>query len=120
MHVHEVKIENIKNLGGPSTTVNLDLQRPDGTLSGWTVIAGRNGSGKSTLLQAIAVSLTGPEAARAVQETWAGWIRHGAPSASVSTRIRYSAGLDRFSETGRLPKESFWTGLRWDTAEAGP
>ena len=120
MWVHQVKIENLKCFQSSPYDVDLDLERPDGTLAGWTVVAGRNGAGKSSFLQAIALSLAGPEAARSLQETWAGWIREGESALTVSTRIRYSADHDRIKETGRLPKQSFWTGLRWDADEEGP
>jgi hypothetical protein len=120
MWVHQVKIENVKSFQSAPYDVDLDLERPDGSLAGWTVVAGRNGAGKSYFLQAIALSLAGPEAARSLQETWAGWIRKGETESTVSTRVRYSPDHDRIKETGRLPKQSFWTGLRWDAAEEGP
>ncbi len=120
MWVHQLKIENLKSFLGPPHDVDLDFERPDGRLAGWTVIAGRNGAGKSSFLQAIAVSLAGPETARTLQGSWSGWIRSGEPSAVVATRIRYSPSHDRFVETGRRPKQSFWTGLRWDATKQGP
>lgn len=120
MWVHEVKIENLKSFRNSPLDVDLDLERPDGSLAGWTVVAGRNGAGKSSFLQAIALSLAGTETARSLQESWSGWIREGESAATVSTRIRYSADYDRFKETGRLPRQSFWTGLRWDSVEEGP
>lgn len=120
MLVHQIKIQNVKSFGTSPQDVDLDLERPGGNLAGWTVVAGRNGSGKSSFLQAVAVALAGPETARTLKESWAGWIRVGQPTATVSVRIRYSSGHDRFFKTGRLPKESFWTGLRWDASESGP
>lgn len=120
MWVHQLKIENLKSFLGPPNDVDLDFERPDGRLAGWTVVAGRNGAGKSSFLQAIAVSLAGPETARTLQESWSGWIRSGQRSAIVATRIRYSPEHDRFVETGRRPKQSFWTGLRWDATQQGP
>ena len=56
MHVSHIRLENIRGF----REVDLDLRRPDGSLAGWTVFAGRNGSGKSTLLQGIAVAGAGP------------------------------------------------------------
>jgi hypothetical protein len=120
MWVHQLKIENLKGFLGLPHDIDLDFERPDGSLAGWTVVAGRNGAGKSSFLQAIAVSLAGPEAARTLQESWSGWIRAGERSAIVATRIRYSPDHDRFVETGRRPKQSFWTGLRWDATDQGP
>lgn len=120
MYVHEVKIENIKSFGDGAHEVAIDFERPGGEFAGWTVIAGRNGAGKSTFLQALGLSIGGPEAARTLQESWSGWIRQGSDFATVATRVRYSSDHDRFVETGRLPRESFWTGLRWDATETGP
>jgi hypothetical protein len=120
VYVHEVKIGNVKSFGEASHAAHIDFERPGGRFAGWTVVAGRNGAGKSTFLQAIAVSLGGQEAARTLQESWAGWIHHGAHYATIATRVRYSPDHDKFFETGRLPKESFWTGLRWDVSETGP
>lgn len=120
MYVHEVKIENIKCFGDDDRGASIDFERASGVFAGWTVVAGRNGAGKSTFLQAIALSLAGAESARTLQESWAGWVRQGADYATLSTRVRYAPNYDRFFETGRLPKESFWTGLRWDTTDAGP
>ncbi len=120
MYVQEVKIENVKCFGDGAYLAEIDFERPGGAFAGWTVIAGRNGAGKSTFLQAIALSLTGTEAARTLQESWSGWIRESATFATVATRVRYAPALDRFVETGRLPKESFWTGLRWDATDTGP
>ena len=120
MYVHEVKIENIKSFGEGDGEVAVGFERPGGTFAGWTVIAGRNGSGKSSFLQAIALSLAGPETARSLNERWAGWIRQGSRFATVATRVRFEPDYDRFIESGRTPKESFWTGVRWDVSEAGP
>jgi hypothetical protein len=120
MWLQELRIENLKGFSSGPFEALIDFERPDGPLAGWTVIAGRNGAGKSTFLQAIALSLAGTEAARTLQETWSGWIRHGEKTASVATRIRWSVDRDRFTEGGRHPKQSFWTGLRWDATEQGP
>jgi hypothetical protein len=120
MYVHEVKISNVKSFRDGTMESTIDFERPGGTFAGWTVVAGRNGAGKSSFLQAIALSLAGPEAARSLQESWSGWIRESATHAMVSTRVRYAPEFDRFVETGRLPKESFWTGLQWETSATGP
>lgn len=50
MYIRKIEIENIRGF----EKLELDLTRPDGSLAGWTVAAGRNGSGKTTLLKAIA------------------------------------------------------------------
>lgn len=58
MYVSRLRIDNIKGFHG-DRSVDLDLTRPDGSHSGWTVLAGPNGSGKTTLLRAVALTLTG-------------------------------------------------------------
>jgi energy-coupling factor transporter ATP-binding protein EcfA2 len=84
MHIRQIKLSNIRGF----REVNLDLTRPDGSLAGWTVLAGRNGSGKSTLLKAIALAVAGPEAARALQPSFGDWIRAGSREASVVVPLK--------------------------------
>jgi DNA repair exonuclease SbcCD ATPase subunit len=59
MHVSRLRISGVRGFHG-DRSVDLDLTRPNGSLAGWTVLAGRNGSGKSTILQAFALALAGP------------------------------------------------------------
>lgn len=59
MLIRRIHIENLRGFRDGDLAVDLDLKRPDGSLAGWTVIAGRNGAGKTTLLQAIALALLG-------------------------------------------------------------
>lgn len=59
MHVSRLRVSGVRGFYG-DRAVDLDLTRPDGSLAGWTVLAGRNASGKSTLLQALALALAGP------------------------------------------------------------
>jgi hypothetical protein len=120
MWIQELRIENVKGFGSGNLKVALDFERPGRSLAGWTVVAGRNGAGKSTFLQAIALSLSGSEAARTLQESWSGWIRTGTDAATVATRIRWLEDVDRFVESGKRPRASFWTGLRWDATDQGP
>lgn len=77
MYISRVRIENIRCFGSGEQAVDLDLRRPDGSYAGWTVIAGRNGAGKTTLLRTIALTVAGINVARALQETYVGWIRRG-------------------------------------------
>lgn len=70
MHLKRVQLENIRGF----REVDLDLRRPDGSYAGWTVLAGRNGSGKSTFLRAVALAITGPQDARALQESFQHWL----------------------------------------------
>lgn len=89
MYVRRIKIESVRGLGAKREGVDLDLARPDGRYAGWTVLAGRNGTGKTTLLRAVALSLLGPLAARTLQDSFEGWIRHGEREAHVKTEIDY-------------------------------
>lgn len=118
MYVTEVRIENVKGFRDGPLGVRLSLERPEGSPAGWTVLAGRNGSGKTSFLRAIALSIAGPSAARALQESFAGWIRDGASAAHVATRIQYDQ-RDRFEKTGRLPSQTFWSGLQWERSSSG-
>lgn len=119
MYIREIQIENIRGFGEGEQGVSLDLTRPDGSLAGWTVIAGRNGTGKTTLLRAIALSVIGPVASAVLHGSFAGWIRKGAAEAEVLARIDYDKG-DRFEGDGKLPASGFWSGLRWEQQASGP
>lgn len=83
MHIREIHVENIRCFGGDGRGVHVDLTRPDGSLAGWTVFAGRNGTGKSTLLKAVALAVVGPSWTGKLQDSFVGWVRkqqHGARS----------------------------------------
>lgn len=108
MHIRQVKIRNIRGF----REVDLDLTRPDGSIAGWTVLAGRNGSGKSTLLKAMALALAGPAVAHSLQESFARWVRMGEQKAEVTT------WLDLSPEAHSGPEQSFW-GLSWTRSEMG-
>ncbi|MCP4152338.1 MAG: AAA family ATPase [bacterium] len=88
MYIKSIHIASIKCL----RDVKLDLQRPDGSYEGWTVIAGGNGTGKSTLLQAIALTLAGPLYARTLQESFVRWVSFGKKMATSSTGLALNAG----------------------------
>ncbi len=83
MFVERVRIKNVRGF----RELDLELGRPEGDASGWTVLAGRNGSGKSTLLQAIALAVSGPATARSLKESFAGWVREGEPKAEVKAEL---------------------------------
>ncbi len=113
MYLHSVRIDSIRGFRGGSKATEITFCRPGNKYAGWTVLAGRNGAGKSTLLRAIALSIAGPVAARALCQSFSGWINHGCKSGFVATQLSFEATSDRFSKTGRLPATTFWTGLRW-------
>lgn len=117
MYLTRIVIENIRGFGEADQKVDIPFERPSGDYAGWTVVAGRNGAGKSSLLKSIALSIAGPSAARALQESFAGWIRSGATTASVATQIAFDSTSDRFERTGRIPASTFWTGLKWEGEE---
>ena len=103
MYIDRVVIQDIKGF----RSLDLEMKRPDHSYAGWTVLAGRNGAGKSTLLQAIALAIAGPDVARSLRESFAGWIRRG------------SQFGDGFVDKGKLPKASFWIPLHWELPETG-
>ncbi len=112
MYIRKIVIENIKGLGSEKKRVDIDLTRPDGSLAGWTVFAGRNGSGKSTILKAVALSLSGLTAASRLHDSFAGWIRKGEKEASVRTLIQPD-DRDVFNGAARPRTKAFWTGLKF-------
>jgi hypothetical protein len=118
MYIREIQIENIRGFGGGAQGVSLDLTRPDGSLAGWTVIAGQNGTGKTTLLRAMALSVIGPTASTVLQGSFAGWIRKDAKDAKARVRIEYDAA-DRIDGQGERPAAGFWSGLRWERQTGG-
>jgi energy-coupling factor transporter ATP-binding protein EcfA2 len=86
VYIRNIRISDVRGF----REVDLDLSRPDGSFAGWTVLAGRNGSGKSTLLKAIALAVVGPEAARALQPSFADWLRAGSSKAEVEVHLEAS------------------------------
>ena len=93
MHVARLQISGVRGFYGPRS-VNLDLRRPDGSLAGWTVLAGRNGSGKSTILQALGLALAGPRSTGFIPSL-ADWISVGAASAEIRAMLSLS-GSDSY------------------------
>lgn len=86
MYIRKIRISDVRGF----REVDLDLSRPDGSFAGWTVLAGRNGSGKSTLLKAIALAVVGPEAALALQPSYADWPHIGCLRAEVEVHLEPS------------------------------
>ncbi|MEU8626728.1 AAA family ATPase [Streptomyces sp. NPDC048669] len=117
MYVSRVHVENIRSFSGPRV-VDLTLTRPDGSHAGWTVLAGRNGAGKTTLLRALALSLSGPAAARGLVQSFDNWVTRGADSGTAEAEIVRDAAFDRFTASGRTQND-FWTGMRWTSPGDG-
>lgn len=85
MHVAKLRITGVRGFHG-DRSIELDLTRPDRSLAGWTVLAGRNGSGKSTFLQALALALAGPRSTSFIPSL-ANWMSTGETSAEVSAEL---------------------------------
>ncbi|MEV5708833.1 AAA family ATPase [Actinoallomurus sp. NPDC052274] len=96
MHVAKLDISGVRGFYG-DRSVALDFSRPDGSLAGWTVLAGTNGSGKSTLLQALALLLAGPHSTAFIPSL-ADWMSNGCESARMEATLHLS-GLDSFQPT---------------------
>lgn len=75
MYLQRLHINNVKCFGPPERALDLDLTRPDGSLAGFTVVAGRNGSGKTTFLRCAALALSAEDTVRRLQPSFEGW-RH--------------------------------------------
>lgn len=112
MHISRIRLSNIRGFRDGALDVDLDLRRPDGSLAGWTVLAGRNGAGKSTLLKAVALAIAGRGVARGLQQSFAGWVRKGEEEAAIKLELLVH-GEDRFfKQTGDSPG-SFELSLIW-------
>jgi hypothetical protein len=122
MYIRKIWIENIRCFGADERRVELDLARPDGSLAGWTVVAGRNGAGKSSFLKAIALAVAGPSAARSlVPSGFAGWIRKGVQSSGyMGVELDCFDEGDGFTGAGTTPKEAFWADLVLEPQAEGP
>lgn len=114
MFISRVRLRNIRGFHD-ARDVDLDLTRPDGSHAGWTVLAGRNGSGKTSLLRAIALAASGPAVARNLIPDFEDWIAVGKHEASAEVRLSYDVGVDRWSGSGRTPKDTFLASLKWAT-----
>jgi hypothetical protein len=116
VYVKEVRLQNVRGFSG-TRDVSLDLTRPDGSLAGWTVLAGRNGAGKTSLLRAIALAIGGPAVARNLIPDFAGWVSAGERLAVAAVRLDWDADADHFRKGERPPPGPFWAGLAWEVQE---
>jgi energy-coupling factor transporter ATP-binding protein EcfA2 len=110
MHIRKIHIENVRGFRGGNLAVDLDLRRPDGSLAGWTVLAGRNGSGKTTLLQAIALALLGQSSL--IDDDLAGWVHDGEEGAAVTLAVE--PGLHGEAQRGVLQDDPVVYSFGWE------
>lgn len=119
MYIRKVWIENVRGFGAEEHGVKLDLERPDGTFAGWTVVAGRNGAGKSTFLKALALAIAGPTAARSLEASFAGWIRAGKSQGYMGVELGRGES-DGFVGGGYINRDPFWADIELKTQTEGP
>lgn len=123
MHIRKIHIENIRCFGEGEQSVRLDLTRDpgqrDGALAGWTVLAGRNGTGKSTLLKAIALCLTGPDEARQLLPSYAGWVRTGAREGKVELDLQFDSIDFEGTEVFTSGRDGAEARLSWERRNGG-
>jgi energy-coupling factor transporter ATP-binding protein EcfA2 len=84
VYITRVQLDGVKGFHG-ARAVDLRLAGR----GGWTVLAGRNGAGKSTLLQAVALVLSGPDTARALVPSIAGWVSEGTSTGRVALCVTH-------------------------------
>lgn len=111
MYVSSVHLQNVRGFHG-ARDVDLTLTRPDGSHSGWTVLAGRNGSGKTSLLRAIALVMAGPDLAHSLID-FNSWVSSGEDTALAELVVVASMRGDR-RIPHNLPKfDQVKSGLAW-------
>lgn len=104
MHLHAITISNVRSIAEVSWRL-----ADDADCSGWHVVLGDNGSGKSSFLRAVALSLVGPADAVALRQSWGDWLRHRERVGNIQIDFDYSPTFDKFSDSGRPPKNNYCT-----------
>src|SRR5437016_730442 len=88
MHVARLEISGFRGFSG-DRSVDLNFAWREGSLAGWTVLAGRNASGKSTMLQALGLALAGPKSTGFIPSL-ADWISSDHSSANIRATLNMS------------------------------
>lgn len=114
MRVTKLHITNVRGFLGDVAATNLRIAKGE---PGWHVFAGRNGAGKSTLLRATALALVGPDHARALMPSFAGWIRDGASLGAAAVWVTRDSE-DGLQGAGMTPKP-LSAGLSWARTSEG-
>lgn len=114
MYIARVRVENVRGFHD-ARSVDLGLERPDGTYAGWTVIAGRNGSGKTSLLRAIALAISGHSSAGVLMPDSSNWITVGRDAGSVGLDLVADPVLDLSGE-GDVSEEPLSLSMSWRLA----
>lgn len=105
MYIRRVKIRNVRGF----KELDLDFTRPDGSLAGWTVLAGRNGAGKSSMLRLLALTVYGTVTTAQLHGNIGGWLREGSRKGSTSV----SLALDGSEVTGTESQSTVDWNVEW-------
>ncbi|HKH44678.1 MAG TPA: AAA family ATPase [Thermoanaerobaculia bacterium] len=100
-----MKIRNVRGF----KELDLDFTRPDGSLAGWTVLAGRNGAGKSSMLRLLALTVYGTVTTAQLHGNIGGWLREGSRKGSTSV----SLALDGSEVTGTESQSTVDWNVEW-------
>jgi len=120
MYLRRAILENIRSF----SDLDFDFERPGddqhASYAGWSVVLGDNASGKSTLLKAISLAIVGPDNARILQPSAAGWIREGHNSATIALQL-IASPEDRWTGPGRVYGSGtpFWAELSLERRDRG-
>ncbi len=94
MWVEKVVIENIRCFENEELIFTKDSTRTGKPIQGskaapyqWITLLGENGVGKSTFLQALALLLSGPEAAKELLPSAPGWVRDSSKAGRLSATL---------------------------------
>jgi predicted ATP-binding protein involved in virulence len=113
MYIKRIILKNIRGF----EELDFDLTRSDGTYAGWTVFTGDNGSGKSTLLKAIAIGLSGKDAALALQPSFHRWIRAMEMERKASIQLDIVDCSDDDLDAGTLSSNLFDVFLSYNSQD---